>query len=116
MGGQVEGQLNEDSRVIGNNEYFDVWLLPETNGLAFTADLISEDFDAVLLLYRGFTERVDIDDDGGGGCNPRIVHAPANLRPYRLVVRSRGERQGGSYILRIAAGSEPKLSEPPCQM
>ncbi len=114
IGGAVEGTLGEGSDIIGKNEYFDIWLLPQTEGQTFTADLISDDFDAVLMLYRGFTERVTFNDDGAGGCNSRVVYAPPDMRPYRFIVRSRGERQGGSYILRITPGAEPMLTAPPC--
>lgn len=114
IGGAVEGTLGEGSAIIGKNEYFDIWLLPQTEGQTFTADLVSDDFDAVLMLYRGFTELVTLNDDGAGGCNSRVVYAPPDMRPYRLIVRSRGERQGGSYILRVAPGAEPILTAPPC--
>ncbi|MEE8134570.1 MAG: hypothetical protein V3T56_05910 [Gemmatimonadales bacterium] len=114
VGGAVEGTFGPDNSTI-RDEYFDVWLLPTTNGQVFTVDLVSEDVDPALILVRGFTEAVTSNDDGAGGCNARVVHTPANLRPYRVVVVSRGERKPGNYILSVSAGSKPLLTEPPCE-
>ncbi len=114
VGGAVEGSLDEQSYAF-RNEYFDVWLLPQTGGAVFTIDVVTEDFDPALILFRGLAEQVGSDDDGGGGCNARVVHTPANLRPYRIVVVSRGESKPGNYILRVSAGSKPLLTEPPCE-
>ena len=114
VSGAVEGSLDEQSHAF-RNEYFDVWLLPETGGAVFTIDVISEDFDPALILFRGMAEQIGSNDDGGGGCNSRVVHTPANLRPYRIVVVSRGERKPGNYILSVTAGSQPLLTEPPCE-
>jgi serine protease Do len=111
--GAVEGSLGEQSYTF-RNEYFDVWLLPQTRGKVFTIDVISEDFDPAVILFRGLSEQITYNDDGAGGCNSRIVHTPANMRPYRIVVISRGERKPGSYILRVSPGSKPLLTEPPC--
>jgi len=114
IGGAVEGTFGPDNATI-RDEYFDVWLLPTTNGQVFTVDLVSEDVDPALILVRGFVESVASNDDGGGGCNSRIVHTPADMRPYRIVVASRGNRTPGNYILSITAGSKPLLTEPPCE-
>ena len=114
VSGAVEGSLDEQSHMF-RNEYFDVWLLPETGGAVFTIDVISEDFDPALILFRGLAEQIGSNDDGGGGCNSRVVHTPANLRPYRIVVVSRGEHKPGNYILSVTAGSQPLLTEPPCE-
>ena len=114
VGGAVEGSFGPANSTI-RDEYFDVWLLPATNGQVFTIDLVSEDVDPAMILIRGFSETVWSDDDGAGGCNARIVHTPQNLRPYRVVVVSRGERQAGNYILSVSPGSQPILTEPPCE-
>jgi len=114
VGGAVEGSLDEESQIF-RDEYFDVWLLPFTGGEVFTIDVISEDFDPAMILFRGLTEQVGSNDDGAGGCNARVVHTPANMRPYRVVVVSRGERKPGNYILSVSAGSKPLLTEPPCE-
>lgn len=114
VGGAVEGTLGPGDPKI-NDEFYQVWLLPETDGQPFTADLVSDDFDALLILVRGFAEVVLANDDGAGGCNSRIVHAPTNLRPYRLVVRSRDKNKGGKYLLRVSSGIQPLVDQPPCQ-
>jgi serine protease Do len=113
VGGAVEGELGAGNGTMGG-AFFEAWLLPDVQGQPFTVDLISDDFDAGLVLVQGFAEVLDVNDDGAGACNARIAHTPASARPFRVVVRTAGEGQSGSYLLRVKPGLETLVDQPPC--
>lgn len=105
VGETVEGTLTTDDPVFASDSsHFQRWVIPVTPGQAFTVDLTSVDFDAYLLLTYGGGDKVSENDDGGGGCNARIVHVPAGDRPLRVIVNSSGKHETGRYVLRVSAG------------
>ncbi len=102
----VVGALTQDDPFLGDSTYYEVWMLSGTAGKTFTVDLTSEQFDAVLLLLRGLGTVVAVDDDGGGGCNSRIVYQDVHGAPLRLVARTRGNWQMGDFMLRLSDGAQ----------
>lgn len=115
LGDSVQQTFTSDDPMLSDSSYYHVWLLPTTGGSPFTADVMSDALDAVLMLVRGISDIVKVDDDGGGACNARIVHTPTEQRPYRLVVRTRGKREEGAYTLLVTAGRKPIVQNSPCQ-
>lgn len=117
VGDSLSGALGAGDRMMRDSTLFQVVLLDNPAGEPFTADLVSADFDAALILVRGLREIVTYDDDSGpGGCNSRIPFGPEDTRPYRLVVMSRSKARGGSYVLRVSPGLSPLIAGTVCQM
>ncbi|HEX9691675.1 MAG TPA: hypothetical protein VGA22_06215 [Gemmatimonadales bacterium] len=113
-GDAVESELTTNDGAIGG-AFFEAWLLPNTDGEPITVDLISDAFDAGLILVQGFAEVLDVNDDGAGGCNARIAHRPTSSRPLRVVARAMSPGATGKYTLRVKPGLEPLVDQPPCQ-
>ncbi|HXM39306.1 MAG TPA: hypothetical protein VN908_11690 [Gemmatimonadales bacterium] len=114
VGQTVTGNLTaNDPEFTGDSTYFQRWILPVKAFQAFTVDLQSDDFDSYLILTRGRGEKLVENDDGGGGCNARLVYSPQDDHPLRVVVNtaSRPRRQTGHFTLKVSEGegqTEPK--------
>ncbi len=114
VGQTVTGTLAaSDPEFPGDSTYFQRWILPVTAFQTFTVDLESNDFDAYIILTRGRGDKLVENDDGGGGCNARLVYTTQDDHPVRVVVNtaSRPPRQAGRFTLRVADGesaTEPK--------
>jgi hypothetical protein len=114
VGQTVTGTLAAtDPEFPGDSTYFQRWILPVTPNQPFTVDLESADFDAYVILTRGRGDKVVENDDGGGGCNARLVYTAQDDHPLRVIVNtaSRPPHQTGRYTLRITEGAlatEPK--------
>jgi hypothetical protein len=118
VGQTVTGTLaTSDPEFPGDSTYFQRWILPVTQFQTFTVDLESTDFDAYIMLTRGRGEKLVENDDGGGGCNARLVYTAQDDHPVRVVVNtaSRPPRQTGRFTLRIADGESPTEPKGNCR-
>ena len=118
VGQTVTGTLAAtDPEFPGDSTYFQRWILPVTPNQPFTVDLESNDFDAYVILTRGRGEKVVENDDGGGGCNARMVYTAQDDHPLRVVVNtaSRPPRQTGRFTLRVSDGESPTEPKGNCR-
>ena len=107
VGQTITGTLtSDDPQLPSDSTYFERWILPVKANQSFTVDLISDDFDAYILLTRSRGEKLVDNDDGGGGCNARIVYTATDGHPLRIVVNSASQpkRQTGRFTLRVTEG------------
>lgn len=113
VGDSVAGTLGppDDSKL--GQSYFQVWDLSVPAGITVTVDLISDDFDARLRLYRGFAAALAGDDDGGGKCNARIV-LTSEGHPYKLVMNTGKADETGKYVLKVTEGALPVTQKSEC--
>jgi len=118
VGQTVTGTLaNNDPEFPGDSTYFQRWILPVAQFQTFTVDLESNDFDAYIMLTRGRGDKLVENDDGGGGCNARLVYTPQDDHPVRVIVNtaSRPPRQTGRFTLRVADGESPTEPKGNCR-
>jgi hypothetical protein len=118
VGQTVTGTLSAgDPEFPGDSTYFQRWILPVTPFQTFTVDLESNDFDAYLLVTRGRGDKLVENDDGGGGCNARLVYTAQDDHPVRVIVNtaSRPPRQTGRFTLRVADGEAPTEPKGNCR-
>jgi len=113
VGDSVGGTLGppDDSKL--GQSYYQVWDLSVPVGITVTVDLISDDFDARLRLYRGFAAPLAGDDDGGGKCNARIV-LTSEGHPYKLVMETGQGDETGKYVLKVTEGALPITQRSEC--
>ncbi len=77
-------------------------------GTPVSIDVMSEDFDAyVMLIGPGFPE-VQTDDDSGGACNARLTVFLPGTGTYRVVAGSL-VAEGGDFTLRLDNREHPAL-------
>ena len=118
VGQTVTGTLtSSDPQFTGDSTYFQRWILPVAANQSFTVDLESEDFDAYLILTHGRGDKLVENDDGGGGCNARLVYAPPDDRPLRVIVNtaSRPKGQTGKFSLRVSEGESTTEAKGNCR-
>ncbi len=113
VGDSVAGTLGppDDSKL--GSTYFQVWGLSVPAGDTVTVDLISDDFDARLRLFRGFATALAGDDDGGAKCNARLV-LTSEGHTYRLVMDTGKADETGKYMLRVTEGALPVTQQSEC--
>src|SRR6266702_2634669 len=119
VGQTITGTLtSDDPQLSSDSTYFERWILPVKVNQAFTIDLISDDFDAYLLLTRSRGDKIVDNDDGGGGCNARVVYTATDRHPLRVVVNtaSQPKRQTGRFTLRVTEGESTVDSKGNCRL
>ena len=105
VGQTITDTLTSDDPVFSSDSsYFQRWVLPVKSGQAFTVDLTSQAFDAYLILTHGPGDKILENDDGGDGCNARIVYTPPDDRPLRIIVNTAQKHETGPFVLRVSAG------------
>jgi hypothetical protein len=118
IGQTINGNLtSNDPEFTGDSTYFQRWILPAKAFQTFTVDLESNDFDAYLLLTRGRGDKLVENDDGGGGCNARLVYTAQDDHPVRIVVNtaSRPRHQTGHFTLRVTEGESQVETKGNCR-
>ncbi|HEV8395589.1 MAG TPA: PPC domain-containing protein [Vicinamibacterales bacterium] len=117
VGQTITGDLStDDPEFRGDSTYYQRWVLPAKPNQAFTADLVSDDFDAYLWLTRGRGDKIVANDDGGGGCNSRLVYTPQDDHPLRLIVNTaRPAHSTGHFTLRVTVGASPVETKGNCR-
>ncbi len=108
-GGQVEGELTDDSPVLltdwGDEIAHDLWSFEGSGGEHWRISLVSADFDPYLEfgpLSGGELQVTDTDDDGGDGLNALLrVILPHDGR-FGIRARPLGEGSLGRYHLEAA--------------
>jgi len=118
VGQTITGSLSsDDPEFTGDSTYFERWILPVKPNQAFTVDLLSDDFDAYLMLTKGRGDKLVDNDDGGGGCNARLVYTAQDDHPLRVVVNtaSRPRRQTGKFTLRVSEGESTVETKGNCR-
>jgi hypothetical protein len=104
--GEGVGTITEVDRQA-DGTLLQAWELRGTAGEEITVDVISDDFDAFLLVWGPGFETPLADDDGGGQCHSRISTVLPESGSYRLVVSTIGDFQEGVYTLRTSAAPGP---------
>ncbi len=104
--GEAMGRLTAED--IGDEGTFGQgWDLVGQGGETVVIDLISDDFDAFLLLAGPGLMEVQSDDDSGGACNARLILELPESGTYRIVVSSVGDAGEGTFTLRTTAEPGP---------
>lgn len=112
-GDSAVGELGLQPYQDMGSDFHHVWALAVPSGQTVTVDLISDDFDARLTLYRGFRTPLDSDDDGAGKCNARVVLTGGD-HPQRIVITAGDDAGRGKYLLRMLNGALPIVERSQC--
>lgn len=118
VGQTITGTLtSDDPEFPADSTYYQRWILPVRANQAVTVDLVSDDFDSYVMLTRGRGEKLVENDDGGGGCNARLVYTATDDHPLRVVVNtaSRPRRQTGTFTLKVTEGESQTETKGNCR-
>jgi len=75
----VTGQLDRNSQIHWDGSYYNIYTFDGQAGEVIRIDMISNDFDAYLILFDPQGGRITQNDDGGDGTNARnSCHSSGN--------------------------------------
>jgi hypothetical protein len=94
VGDEVRGELTFSDSVSWDDTYIQAWDLQMQGGQEATVDLLSDDFDAYLMIL-GSGLPLRSDDDGAGACDARITFTAPETGAYRVLVSSGCARPTG---------------------
>lgn len=115
VGTPVNGKItNKDRLLPSDTSYFKVWTVVGAAQQTLTLDVTSPDMDPSVILVGGFARVLAVDDDGGGGCNARLVFTPQENTSLRVVVLARPAKKTGSFTMTLSEGSKPIMQSPAC--
>lgn len=105
LGDEIEGALRAGDYLAGGRRVL-AYEYEGGQGDPLTVDLVSEDFDAYLVLVGPDGREAESDDDGGGACHARISTFLEAAGTYRIVASSLSG-QTGSFTLRVDDRQRP---------
>ena len=108
VGQTMTGQLTTDDPLYPDTTYYQRWQFTARPGQDITVDLASTDFDPVLLVY-GAGDNSLVNDDGGPGCDSRVVFTAPSTGPFTILVNTTTTptQQTGRFTLSVTPGSKP---------
>jgi len=108
IGQPVSGTLTSSDELYPDTTYYQRFQFSAQVGQDITIDLASPEFDPVLIV-RGTADTSVINDDGGPGCDSRVVFTARTSGPFTVLVNTTSDpvRQTGRYTLSVSAGRKP---------
>lgn len=108
IGQPISGTLTSADELYPDTTYYQRFSFTARVGQDITIDLASREFDPVLIV-RGTADSSLINDDGGPGCDSRVVFTARTSGPFTVLVNTTAEpvRQTGRYTLSISDGRKP---------
>jgi hypothetical protein len=109
VGQTIHGALRRGDAQTRDKTYVQRWEIVATEGAVVTIDLVSDSFDAYLIVYGPGLANDLQDDDSGGLCNARLTVRFPERGVYHIAVTSTEQLQAGPFTLSVASGSKPKV-------
>ena len=97
-GAEVEGLLSSSDPTLYGS-LAQAWAVEGRAGESFSVDLVSDVFDAYLLVAGPGLEADLSDDDGAGRCDSRVTLTFPESGLYRVVASTLSASEGGPYRL-----------------
>ena len=107
----VTGELTPSSNTLENGSYVEVYPFEGEAGQLLLIDLVSDTFDAYLILVDPEGDFLATNDDGGEGVNARLAVSLPTTGTYEIWVNTFGPSEIGPYTLTWKAASAEDLSD-----
>ena len=89
-----------------DDRFYDIYICDVTQSGTATVEMVSDDIDSYLLIYRrtlsGDFEFIDFDDDSNDAGDARVDFFVERGRSYRILATSAGSNERGDYLLRFS--------------
>ena len=109
---EVPGSLGAIDSVSWDGSYVQAWTLTMRRPGSVYVDLISDDFDAFLFVFRDDRGAPLFDDDGAGSCHSRVAMEEVPAGDYLVIANSVGPDAIGRFRLRASADPLPPIDDP----
>lgn len=108
------GRLDEDSSVLGDSSFFNIYTFEGQAGQQVAVEMASNEIDSYLILLTPDGQDLGQDDDSGGGLNARITTVLPVSGTYAIVANSYSPGEAGNYQIRVTqVGAGSVASNPP---
>jgi len=101
MGRQAGGTLRSSDPRLTDNSVYHLWRFDGAQGTMVQIDVMSDAFDAFVILQDDKGIELARNDDGGDGLNARLVYALPRTGQYRIIANTYRARAFGAYTLRL---------------
>lgn len=95
------GQLQTDDEILASGEYMDSYEFSALPGQMVTVSLVSDDFDAYLILQSPSGEIFEDDDSLGSGTDSLVEFEASEFGTYEIWVTSYATEETGAYTLQV---------------
>ncbi|MEM9163112.1 MAG: tetratricopeptide repeat protein, partial [Cyanobacteria bacterium P01_F01_bin.4] len=102
----LTGELTPEDETLPDGSYARLHPFEGVAGQQVTIDLISDDFDAFVLLVGPNEILVGQDDDGGEGTHARLSSILTETGTYQIVVNTAQAGEMGQYTLTVGPASQ----------
>ncbi len=113
-GRAVSGRLAPGDPQFADGSRYRLFPFTGRAGDTITAELVSTDFDANLILTDGHGNRIAANDDGGAHCNARLTHVLPRDGAYRLYANSSTPGEVGAFRVVLRRGGEAAPADTTC--
>lgn len=107
-GAELVGSLDDADARLSDDSRADAWTLSGEPGQTLVVELVSEDFDALLVRVPPGRDRYEMDDDSAGNCNSRLYVTFEGSEPHLIVANSLSADGRGRYTLRVSEEPGPE--------
>ncbi|MEO1402398.1 MAG: PPC domain-containing protein [Cyanobacteria bacterium J06635_1] len=102
----LTGELTANDKTLPDGSYARLHPFEGIAGQQVTIDLISDDFDAFVLLVGPNETLLGQDDDSGEGTHARLTSILTETGTYQIVVNTAQAGEMGQYTLTVRPASE----------
>ncbi|HUL04016.1 MAG TPA: hypothetical protein VLV16_12385 [Gemmatimonadales bacterium] len=108
VGDTVADTLRKRDHLLPRDStYAREWEIAGRRDAVVTVDLVSDSFDAYLIVYGpGLAQGGLQDDDSGGHCNARITVRFPESGAYHIAVTTADKHQTGPFVLAVTSGAK----------
>ncbi|MBI1967316.1 MAG: PPC domain-containing protein [Gemmatimonadetes bacterium] len=115
FGKAVTGKLTVADQQFSDGSRYKMYAFVGNRGDTVTADLLSDDFDANLILADASGNPLTRNDDGGENCNARLTYVLPAAANYRLYANSSSRAELGEFQLRLFRGRAAAPADSTCR-
>ncbi|MBE7385079.1 MAG: PPC domain-containing protein [Leptolyngbya sp. SIO1E4] len=113
----VTGRLDRSSQVHWDGSYYNIHTFEGQAGETVRIDMVSNDFDAYLILFGPQGGRVTQNDDGGSGSNATIIATLPATGNYQIAANAYRAGETGQYTVTWRPATSQELnSRPPASV
>lgn len=114
-GQTLTGRLTTTDQKFSDGSRYKMFAFVGNKGDTVAVDLVSDDFDANLLLADASGNSLSRNDDGGEVCNARLTYVLPQAANYRLYANSSAPAELGEFKVTLARGRAATPADTVCR-
>jgi hypothetical protein len=115
LGQTLTGRLVQTDQKFSDGSRYKMYAFVGNKGDSVAVDLMSDDFDANLLVADASGNSLARNDDSGEKCNARLTFVPPATGNYRVYANSSAQAELGEYKITLARGAARAAADTVCR-